>query len=508
MLGAMNKIWSLSSVSIVVLGILILATEPYIVNYEPGHFGWVSLHSLAQAKNARPGNFFVGYACEFEDGFKYYFQRHSVLFTVFTKYLLRAAESDSALHLYLSRQLMNIVYVATMGVMLLIAKRFLGADAGAVLAVLLGGAGYLTLRYKNMYDFNQPGLLAFLIFVGILVKYDLSHLDRKRGRFLGSVALLSMIGQSHLIAIGCLVWMILEALMGVSGDNRQRIDWRRNLVLSASALIVSSSTIAVNVAYNASVEARLNNVGLLETGIIGSAEGRLGLLQTHSTFTAMEFVRRQLEGFSINSVPGIFGAFVVDHQDLRPVVTGLAVLAGICFLICALSFLNHVLRGMFSKKYDQSHRERVLLILGVSGPLYLLLMRHWSYYHHFAAVYYLGTYLAFWIFVMGILRTRKAEWQPLLVVAVLFVISVAKVREPNATVTNPINYDELDAYAQFLAERNDQTVYIEGGYTDFIPGSPYAMCYFLSPSKIAESPELADWTLTKQGEHYVLKPQD
>jgi hypothetical protein len=505
----MSKVWNATFLSVVFLGILILASEPFVVNYEPGHFGWVSLHSMAQAKNARPGNFFVGYTCEFDDGFKDYFHRYPVLFTVFTKYLLRLFESDSALHLYLSRQLMNVIFVAIMGMMLLIAKRLLNADARALLAVLLSGAGYLTLRYKNMYDFHQPGLLAFLIFVAILVKFDLSDLNRKRGRFLASIALLSMVGQSHLIAIGCLVWMALEALMGVSRDNRRRIDWRRNLVLSASALMVSFSTIAVNIAYNASVEARLNNVGLLETGIIGSAEERLGLLHTHGSFSAMEFVRRQLEGFSINSVPGIFGSFVVDHQHLRPVVTGVAVLAGICFLICALRFLNRVLRGMFSKEYDQRHRERVLLIMAVSGPVYLFLMRHWSYYHHFAAVYYLGTYLGFWISVISLVKIRKAVWKTsLLLVAVLFVVSLADIRELNATVTNPINYRDLDAHAQYLAQKDGQSVYVEGGYSDFIPGSPYGMCYFLSPTKIAENRASADWALAKEGEHYVLSREN
>jgi hypothetical protein len=507
----MSKVSNTTFLSVMALGVLILTTEPFIVNYEPGHFGWVSLHSMAQAKNARPENFLVGYTCEFEDGFKEYFQRYSVLFTVFTKYLLRPFESDSALHLYLSRQLMNTIYVAIMGVMLFIARRILNTDARALLAVLLSAAGFITLRYKNMYDFHQLGLLAFLIFLGILVKFDLSEINRRRGRFLASVALLSMIGQSHLIAFACLVWVILEALMGVFAGNRKRADWRRNMVLSALALLVSSSTVAVNIVYNASIEARLNNVGLLETDIVDSAETRLGLDKQRffSTMKFAKFARRQIEFVSINSVPGLLGAFVVDHQDLRPLVAGLSVLAGVCLAICVVSFLNHVLRRMFSRGYDQCNRERILLMMSVTGPLYLLVMRHWSSPHHFAAVYYLGSYLAFWIFVMSVLKMRKAVWQSLLVlVALLFVISVANIREFNATITNPINYGELDAYAQFLAGGNDPSVYIEGGYEDFVEGSPYAMCYFLSPSKISRSSQSADWVLTKEGEHYALLPVD
>jgi hypothetical protein len=500
----MSKVWNATFLSVVALGVLILATEPYIVNYEPGHFGWVSLHSMAQAKNARPGNFFVGYTCEFDDGFKDYFHRYPVLFTAFTKYLLRPFESDSALHLYLSRQLMNIIYVAIMGVMLFIAKRFLDGDATALLAVLLSGAGFITLRYKNMYDFHQPGLLAFLIFLAILVRFDLSELNRRRGRFLASVAILSMIGQSHLTAFACLVWVLLEALMGVFAGNRKRTDWRRNVVLSALALLVSSSTIAVNIAYNASVEARLNNVGLLETGIVDSAETRLGLDKQRS-FSTVEFARRQIESFSVNSVPEILGAVVVNNQHLRVLVMGLTVLAGVCSAICVLSFLNHVLRRMFSREYDQCNRERILLMMSVTGPLYLLVMRHWSSYHHFAAVYYLGSYLAFWIFVMSLVKIRKAVWKAALpLVAVLFVVSVADIRRLNATVTNPINYRDLDAHVQYLSGKDGQSVYIEGGYRDFIPGSPYAMCYFLSSSEIAENRASADWTLAKEGERYVL----
>ena len=94
----------------------------------------------------------------------------------------------------------------------------------------------------------------------------------------------------------------------------------------------------------------------------------------------------------------------------------------------------------------------------------------------------------------------------MLLAALLFVISIVDVRGLNATITDPINYGDLDREAHFLAGMNNPSVYVEGGYRDFIPGSPFAMCYFLSPSRITESPGLADWTLTKEGEHYVLLP--
>ena len=278
-------------------------------------------------------------------------------------------------------------------------------------------------------------------------------------------------------------------------------------MLSVSALLVSAFTIAANIAFNVSVEARLNDVGMLETGILDSAERRLGLDKQRffNTMKFAKFARGQIETFTVNSLPEILGAVVVNYRHLRILVVGLTALAGVCAAIGVVSFLNHVIRRMFTRDYDQCSRERVLLIMSITGPIYLLALRPWSHAHEFSAIYYLGSYLAFWIFVVGILKVRKAAWQSLLLlVTLLFVISIADTRGVNATITNPINYGELDACAQFLAGRDSTSIYVEGGHKDFLPGSPSAMCYFLSPHKISRSRESADWLLTKEGERYVL----
>lgn len=474
---------------IAALIIAILATEPFIVDYPAGHFGWVSLHSLAIAKNTRIDNFLVGYTCNY-DGFLNYFSRYPIFFNLATKFLLKPFEANSALHLYLSRQLMNIIYISTVYVLFLIAKNLLSSDTKALAATILSSTGFMILRYKNMYHFDQPGLLAFLVFILILSKHNLIELNRNRGKFLLATALLSMVGRCYIIVFGCLVWLALEILKKLNiGKNFKSTDF--NLKLPFFALFTSSFTIGINIFFNILIEAHINHTSILNTSVVASAVKRLGLnqdfnIEKKQALGTIQFSIEQFKRFSSNFIPE---SMVDVYSSLR-----------ILIMITLVLLLGYVLRLLFiefisNKDPHRSAQAKIQIILFSTGPIWLFVMKNLSAFHPYTAIYYIGTYLILWIFLLNSIQKKAVYRLVLFLVTGLFVVSLFRVKQLNVVITNPINYSSLDKYAQVLNAEHAPTVYVEGGHRNFIENSPYALCYFLPLSQLVDSIESADYVL-------------
>lgn len=255
--------------------------EPGIANYfGRGHFGWVSMHSLAISRHADVEGGFVGYSCRImqSDGSVWYdyFNRYPFPFAALSKIVLQSLEGDSISYLYSSRQFMNLIYAANILVFVGIGLA-LGCDfVLAVAAAFVVGASPSWLRYKAMFHFDQPSLLCLsaLVLLTILLHSSSKYLPNrptlKSTLFVTSSAVAVVSGRSGAIIIYLFVCLALSFL----GPNTYFYPMRRVLFY---ALVASIVVLAGFTAYSVYVEMNMNAVSLGDTSIIKSAVRRLGI---------------------------------------------------------------------------------------------------------------------------------------------------------------------------------------------------------------------------------------
>lgn len=292
--------------------------EPGIANYfNRGHFGWVSMHSLAISRHAGVEAGFVGYSCRImqPDGSVWYdyFNRYPFPFAALSKFVLQGFEGDSISYLYSSRQFMNLIYAANILVFVGIGLA-LGCDIFlAAAAALVVGASPSWLRYKAMFHFDQPSLLCLsaLLLLAILLHESSKYLPNKStlksALFVASSVVAVVSGRSGAIVIYLFVCLALSFL----GPNTYFYPMRRVLLYALAASIVVLAGFTV---YSVYVEANMNAVSLGDTSIVRSAFRRLGIsaegfsaasVKKLSWELAIPRIYRHLTGFIPPLLPAI-----------------------------------------------------------------------------------------------------------------------------------------------------------------------------------------------------------
>ena len=265
-----------------VLAAVLVLSEPAIVDFfQKGHFNWVSLHSLAIARHSSLANGGVGYSCEWltSDGSTHleYFNRYPIVFAVLSRWLLLPWAGDGAAWLYAARQWMNVMFIATALVLWwwLRALRFSRPVAMASLLFTLSAP--VVLKYRNMFHFDQPALLAYGLLLLVVVRKVLPDQPDLRW-YWAALCLAALSGRSAVVLIASLVLPLQRGLAGR----------RRGLWLGVP---IAFATVGVATAYNIVWEARLNAVSWTSTTVVQSALRRLGLSGNGFSEEALERTR-------------------------------------------------------------------------------------------------------------------------------------------------------------------------------------------------------------------------
>ena len=273
-------LWLFIGVGIAIVFAALFLLEPGIANYfNRGHFGWVSMHSLAISRNAGIEGGLVGYSCRImmPDGSVWYdyFNRYPFPFAALSKIILKSFEGNSISYLYASRQFMNLIYAANIlvffGIGVALGYDFLLALAAAIVV----GASPSWIRYKAMFHFDQPSLLCLsaLVLLTIVLhsrsRYLPGRQSLKSFLFVAFSVIAVVSGRSGSIIIYLFVCLALSFL----GPAAYFYSMRRALLY---ALAVSIFVLAGFTAYSIYVEMSLNAVSWSDTSVVKSALRRLG----------------------------------------------------------------------------------------------------------------------------------------------------------------------------------------------------------------------------------------
>jgi hypothetical protein len=476
----------------VVLAVFLWA-QPVQVGFERGHHGWVSSHVLAIVGRASLSTGFVGYSVQTVDAAGnadyHYFHRAPFFFSAAMKGLLNMLADKAASRIYVARQAMNVLFVAAMLVAYLVARRLGLTRITALAAVLFAFAGYFLAYYRDLVSDDLPGVLGMLIVVYGIAVY------RQEGKrwpmYVSTLGGVSVgLGFAALVVVG--LWAVLEAWERFqSCRERNRRCFRQVLASPGTrALVLGVLVSSAHVAYNTSVEAHVRGVPLAQTSVVNGALRRLGLdeefaEQRDRPFTWSRHGATVLERFTLGLTPYPPGVSETTKTAMEWYIHRLGPLVTVPAALSAVFLVAIQLRR------QQREDRPILIVLALSGLLWIAAMKALTLPHSYTAIYLVGLALAVFASVIGALpaRTRIAA---LGVALITFVASHASARQSHLQrQTVPAEYTaDFERIAE-LAPPNART-HLAGEYelaldgsVDVVPGAPYAVGFYLPDSYFA-----------------------
>ncbi|MBC1261207.1 hypothetical protein FQK07_07945 [Synechococcus sp. BSF8S] len=282
-----HESWIACAVALV-FALAIIALEPGLFSFGRGsHFNWVTLHSLSIVDHSRFDSGFVGYSRKLAEIasdntrlFHYeYFNRYPAVFPVLANAFLDRFRESAEGYLLASKQIMNLVYVATLLFLYLSLRALRFSGLVSSLSLLSVGASPLWLHYRPMFHFDQPGLLGYVLCMygyTVLARQATSRAEQSRNSivFLVCSAIGCLLGRSF-IAVFFLAAISITLQFRQSSSRLRRLSW--------TATALGGSLVIASALYAAVVEWILNRKSVayvkesMDSSVIQSAMRRLGL---------------------------------------------------------------------------------------------------------------------------------------------------------------------------------------------------------------------------------------
>ena len=476
-----------SIAALLLVGVLTIALQNKLVAWEPGydplqpgHHGWVSSQGLAIISTATAQNHFVGYAVQYKDEqgnlVDDYFDRYPVFFSAIFNRIL-TLEPNLSGEMYLAKQVMNLIFLATLLLAFLILDRLIQNKPLALAATLITFANPFLLFYKDMVHFDQPALFGVLLLIYAISLYKLDGL--KVPVFIATFVAIGA-GRGYASYAVLIIWLACEAILILKakgpafGQKVRAILRHPSFVLMVLGVIWGAGLLS----YNILVEAHTRNVSVLQTSIIDSAGRRLSFNQAFNQeyqdqLNWLEFTRTE-----INRV--IQWSFPVDRVNLGSLgnlglLTGMLALVGVVF-------------------WRQSTEKRIIfLLLAFSGLVWLFPMRNLAAFHDYTSMYFIGIPLIFFASLLVLFKLPKGVAYGLAVVAlVVFLAAIFNLKTWHETLagdTSKYTFDFVQIVDKIDGTGND--VYLAKA----IPNGPYAARFYLSNQYLAPE-DLANYVIT------------
>ncbi|HML40827.1 MAG TPA: hypothetical protein PKD23_09100 [Bellilinea sp.] len=458
----------------------IVGWEPGYDEYQPKHHGWVSSQGLAIIASATPENHFVGYAIlekdENNNPVYDYFDRYPVFFSAIFNQILQL-ETKLSSKIYLAKQVMNLIFIATLLVAFLLIDKLIKNKPLAITATLFAFSNPFLLFYKDMVHFDQPALFGFLLLIYAIALY---RIDGKK--FPVYIATLIAVGAGRGYASFATLglWFIFEAFLIFKVKGPAFGQKVKHLIRHPAfqLCIIAILWAAALLSYNIVIEAHTRNIPLSETSIINSAQRRLSLNEAfneeYEVVTNWSyFLRTQVDRL-------IQWTFPVDRVNLGDLGNFILLLGMYAIMWLAI------------RKFPLE-KKLIFLLLMFSAYFWMIPMRSLTAFHDYTTMYYIGIPLTFYTAVVLLLKPSKDAASYLAIMAlVLYLGGITQLSYWHYSLagnTNEYTYDYMRIDAAIEGEWNN--IFIQ----DIVPYGTYAPRFYLGNQY--EAPEdISDYVIT------------
>lgn len=445
-------------VAAAVVAVWVLAFQNNNYGFSRGHHGFLSSHGAAIAKNLSPEHGMLMFSAVHMDkaGHLSYdaYNRFPVTSFLLIKGVMAIWTPDMAMEISAARQLMNLFFIGSWILAMLVVYRMSGRPLAAAAAASLAFSS-IYLNYYNDMIFNDiPTLFGFLLAMHGGVVYE--QTQKRKQLFIKALAGIALGWQVFAILLAYITMCALRDLAKYrSFRHLFKGDYFK---LGLASLLFGCLLLAANIL----VEARMTGKPIPELSTVQSFRNRTGGNEAFSQAMAEQiawgqFARVQLERVGAMSIP-----YPVKAK-------GDFFIAGVIVLV--LTVLVSV-----------AHWERWMLIAWVlSGFIWAFPMRNFTVAHDFQSIFYIGIPLAFYSVILRRLDRNAGAVMPvaaLLALAFFLQTHVAfdRTKAAAAANVNPITHD-FQNIADLIG--NGSRVCIDGDVHRIAEGY-HAAAYYLA----------------------------
>ena len=493
----------LSRISLPVLFILITGivflTQSGGVGFWKGSHGWNSAHGLAIMTHATPQNLFVGYAFADHGASGHtgyiYFDRYPFFFSASMQALMSLTD-NLATKVWLVRQVMNTIFVATILLAFLSVQRLLENAVLALAITLLAFAGYNLIYYRDMIHYDQPALLGMMLLLYAIIVYKQG--GKRRWLYLSALVAVS-IGRGYASFFILGLWFLWEAaslLLRRDLSIPQRI---RQLVAHdvARVLVIALVWVVALLSYNIVVEAWQRGVSLDQTSVVESARRRLPIGHDggRNTTTASEDTPPLWGEFAALELERIIRWFTPLNLGWDDgAISAWALPVGFIALVIGTSYVVR-LRGS---------KRLLAYLMAFSGLVWMAFMINLTATHEFTTMYALSFALIFYTALLHWLG--RYRFAPLILLALSLGIFTFQHYRVYAE-----NVDEIRRYDVYTEDYNRIIHAIEGNKRSIYHTFPnncaienskcFVLGFYLGDNYITPDYRIADYILTSSVYH-------
>ena len=356
--------------------------------------GSVSSKTLAIISQATRANGFVGYAFWSKDDQNQlvydYFDRYPVFFSAVMHRIL-ALRTKLSSQIYLAKQVMNLIFVATLFVAFLIGDKLIKNKLLSLGAVLIAFANPYLMFYKDMVHFDQPALFGFLLLTYAIALYKI---DGLRWPMVIATFVAVALGRGYASFAVLGLWMVIEAVLilrteGVSvGQKVRQVFKHPSFILLVIGILWGAGLLS----YNISVEAQKRHISILQTSIVDSAGRRLSLNPEFNQANEQISIGQRTpepKSAGLSSGPRRLNGRIPDF------------LVSLALLVLVFVIIGIVIRRQTLEK------RIIFILLALSGFVWMIPMRNLAAFHDYTTMYFIGVSLAFFLSVLILLKPSQ-----------------------------------------------------------------------------------------------------
>lgn len=469
---------------LIVVFLSILFFQNPVSGFLDGHHGWLSSHGLALAKSISFDTDLLMYNEKIitDEGLEYVpYNRFPIFPFALLKVSMMPFKGDLTSQIYMARQLMNLFFIGSMIVAILIIRKLTQSNYQAISVVLMSFSSSYFLYYADMTFNDIPALFGFLLALFISLYWSDGTLKNKTLMILLVLLSISMGWQPLAVY---LTWFLINIIHDLRNKRYKLLTQVKSIIRKPYFLSFIVGVFYSGVIFFLQIgnEWRVMGGDFLSLPTINSMGHRLNLgfstidvpLPNYFEFirdSELLYLEKILEPFHLK-------AFKVTILLLLPL-----------FIISAVKFDY---KKYFKKiKIDKKFMALLLLV----GFVWHLPLKNFVFIHDFQAIFFVGIPLLFY-FSFSLLIPKNLHAIFAVAISILFMFNVYQIgleKQESSTASSVVTVEFENINAQLPS---NSKIFIDGNKHAMAIGH-HAVDFYLSDHYFT-SLEKADYIISRE----------
>ncbi len=476
-LGFINNQW-FALVILLLVGFVVLFFENYNISFQQGHHGFLSSHGITLATNiSAENNFLMFHNLSIDgQGNQLYnaYNRFPITSFLILKIFMLPFGNNLEMQVLAARYVMILFYLGSMLLSYLSMQLLLKNKLLAFSTTLMTFSSVFIQYYNDMIFNDIPTLFGlFLVFHGMVI-YNDDNSEFKQ------LLIKSIIGISLGWQVYPLLFLYILYLMFRDYYSGGWIQSKKFLSSHYFKLGLLTFLFGSSILYTQLInESKMTNQPLSKTDTVSSMKKRTGVNSNFEkkyahVLTFDKTVSMQFDRVMIMATP----AYI--HQEFRKYIDSYFI---ILFLLFILSILVQY------KQYKSQYN--ILIIFALSGFVWGFGMKHFTAFHDFQSIYYIGVPILIYGSIFSFLYNRFRQNNIVLIIllflsTIMFVNATYVFNDSKDKVSSRTNFitKDMQSIKEKVGEKNKICV---DGNVHKVCGGQHACAFYLSGSYLQHS---------------------